>query len=161
MMWEDIQQISTDSSSTRNLGENHERPRCGQANDGKLFLESLAVEDHGSDTESTWDPHSPKTVLWVVLSVMGLDVEVAEEIVEEMTPDFSYNCSNNWCQIEEGSLGIIEEVGWWTNELRDGCDDTNGPGEENQDIQTWSRVSAKSRHFGVKENPYMGEEVGA
>jgi hypothetical protein len=161
MMWEDIQQISTDSSGTRNLGKNHERPCCGQANDGKLFLESLAVEGHGSDTESTWDPHSPKTVLWVILSVVSLDVEVAEEIVEEMTPNFSYNCTNNWSQIKQGGLGVIEEVRWGTNELRDGCDDSDSPGEENQDIQTCSRVSINSRHFGVKENPYMGGGVGA
>jgi hypothetical protein len=92
---------------------------------------------------------------------VGFDVKVTEEIVEEMTPDFSYNCTNNWSQIKEGGLGVVEEVRWGTNELRDGCDDTDGPGEENQDIQAWPRVSAKSRHFGVKENPYMGGGVGA
>jgi hypothetical protein len=62
---------------------------------------------------------------------MGFDILVADEIVEEMAPNFSYDCSNNWCQIEEGGLSVVEEVRWWTNELRYGCDDTNSPGEEN------------------------------
>lgn len=53
-----------------------------------------------------------------------------------MAPDFSHNCTDNWRQIEEGGLSVVEEVGCGTNELCDGCDNTDGPGEENQDIET-------------------------
>lgn len=53
-----------------------------------------------------------------------------------MTPEFSYDSTDDGCEIEEGGASVVEEVGCRPNELRDSCDDTDGPGKENQDEET-------------------------
>jgi len=48
-----------------------------------------------------------------------------------VAPEFSYNPTDDGCEIEEGGLSVVEEIGWRPDELSNGCDNTDGPGEEN------------------------------
>lgn len=87
---------------------------------------------------------------------MGLYVEVREEIVEEVAEDFADYTADDGREVEEGSLGVVEEVGWWADELCDGCYDADCPGEEDEDEETCSKCQYKNIYVWVRERAYMG-----
>jgi hypothetical protein len=72
----------------------------------------------------------------LVLAIVGFDVSVAQEVVEPMSPELTDNSTNHWSEVEEGSLGIVEEVWWRSDELSYSGNNSDGPGEEEHDIQS-------------------------
>jgi hypothetical protein len=93
----------------------------------------LAIEHHRSDTESAGDIRTPETVLGAVFTVVGLDVPVCDQVVEEVSEKLSDDAANDGCKVEEGGVLIIKEVRWRADELCNCCDDTNSPGKEDKD----------------------------
>lgn len=136
-MRKDIERVGADSCCARDLRESHQSPGRREPNNWKRVLESLAVEHHGANSKSTRGIDSPKTILGIVLALVGLDVEILEEVIEEMTPEFANYCSNDWGKVEERGLSIVEGVGRRADELGDSGYDADGPGEKEHDIKSW------------------------
>jgi hypothetical protein len=97
-------------------------------------------------------------LLRVEFAVVGLDVEVGEEIVEEMAEEFAGYATDDGREVEEGGLGVVEEVGGWADELRDRCYDADCPGEEDEDEETCSRYQYKNISVWVRERGLTWEK---
>jgi hypothetical protein len=65
-----------------------------------------------------------------------LDIVVREEVVEDVTPEFADDATDDGSKVEERGMGIVEEIGRRTDELCDGRDNSDGPGEEDEDEET-------------------------
>jgi hypothetical protein len=127
MMRENIQQVSADSSCSRHFSEQHKCPRSSKSNNGQLLLQCLAIEHHCCNAEGAREICSPKTILRTVLSVVRLYIPIGQKVVEKVPPDLTDNSTNDRSKVEERGMGVVEEVRWWANELRNSCDDADGP----------------------------------
>jgi len=134
---EAVEGVGTDGCCAGYLCEGHDGPSGGESDNGKFVLEGLAVENHGANSESDTGPDTPESVFWLVFAIVGLDVTVAKEIVEPVTPELTDNGTYNGCEVEERCVGVVKEIWWGTDELGYGCDDTNGPGEEDEDEECY------------------------
>ncbi len=134
MMRENIQSIRTNGRRTRDLTQHHHGPRGREPDDRQLPLQGLAVQDHGADADGRRGRDGPQPGLGDELTGVPADVEVLQEVVEEVAPDLADDGAGDGGQVEEGGLGVVEEVRGWADELRDGCDDSDGPGEEEHDV---------------------------
>ena len=133
---EDIEQVRTNSSRADNFRKHHHRPSSTETDEREFLLQSLAVEDHSCNTERTWDVSTPETVLGTVFSAVRFDIAVCKEVVEEVPEEFAHYAADYGCKVEEGGVGVVQEVGWWADELGDGRYDANCPGEKHEDEKT-------------------------
>ena len=159
MVREDIQQVSTDRSCAHHLSADHKRPSSTESNERQFFLQSLAVQHHCCDSESTRDVRTPEAVLGAVFPIVGLDVRVCKEIIEKMAEELAGNATDDRCEVEEGCMGVVQEVRRWANELCYGGNDANGPGEENEDKHACPGDELK--HYCEGKGSYKGTVVEA
>lgn len=76
----------------------------------KMLLQCLANNDETWNHDKSGDVICPESSLGFEDSVMGSNVSVCQEVVEEMTEEFSQGNSYDWCEIEKPESFGVETV---------------------------------------------------
>jgi hypothetical protein len=127
MLWEDIKDISRNRDRCSQGREAvHAPPKC-DTSPVPMMLQGLAKRDQTSDTNQPCRVYTPETVFWCVVTTVRLDVAVAEEVVEPMTPEFSTECANHRSKVDERRGCVAEQVWWGFNELGNRGDNADRP----------------------------------
>lgn len=99
-----IQNIRRNGGRCPQSTETEHTPPEGNSRPTQRVLDSLAEKHETGDTEHPRGVDGPKPVLGLVLTVVGANVAVLEEIVEEVAPDFGEEGADHGGEEEEGEL---------------------------------------------------------
>lgn len=133
MVGEAVQDVSRNSSRRTQGGEGVHAPSNGNAGPRQVVLKGLTKEDQSSEADDPGNVHTPQAVLWLVNTLVGIDVAVLHKVVEPMTPELGEHGANHGGKEEQGKVAVTKAIsrahgrGRRQHELGNCVHDADGP----------------------------------